>query len=50
MRAYFVAFLVFFDEFLEVGPRVAHLLLAGVEYNLPRERVTTFWPDMFEFV
>ena len=33
-HSYLVALLVFLQEFLEVGARVAHLLLARVEYNL----------------
>lgn len=39
---YLVVFLVFFDELLEVGPRVADLLLTHVENYLTHPDRTTF--------
>lgn len=36
--AYLVHFLVFLHEFLEVGPRIADLLLASVEDDLGKGR------------
>lgn len=41
-HSYLVALLVFLQEFLEVGPRIAHLLLARVENYLRARRSTTF--------
>lgn len=41
-HSYLVALLVFLQEFLKVGPRIAHLLLARVEDYLRACRSTTF--------
>jgi len=47
---YFVGLFVFFDEFFEVRARVANLLLASIEDDLPEDIHTTFWDAMmFEF-